>query len=197
MNITIFGASGEIGRFLTNNALINGDAVTVCVRRSESFVQTENNLTIVTGDLTNQTLIENAIQNADVVISMLAPSIDFQVSKGTPIAFAHFLIINAMKKNNKKRFIILATPTVVPVALAKTLFPNTYLEMKKIEALVKRSSLDWTIVQIINPNVKPKNNKYCASLDEKSEASCEKISAFIYSAALKNLYVNEMPIVFK
>ena len=39
--------------------------------------------------------------------------------------------------------------------------------MKKIEQLIKKSSLDWTVVRIINPNAKHKNNEYRISLGDK------------------------------
>ena len=81
----------------------------------------------------------------------------------------------------------------------KNLFPNGYREMKKIEQLIKTSSLDWTVVRIINPNVKHKNTDYCISLGDKPvkmSVSRENVGAFIYRIDSENLYIRQMPIVF-
>jgi putative NADH-flavin reductase len=212
MNITIFGASGAIGEILTNIALNNGDRVTAYVRRADSIKHLHENLQIVVGDLSNQPLVEEAISNADVVVSTLGPALDTSRKlKGTPIADGHAVIIKAMKKLNKKRFITLGTPTVhskedkknistiLPGVMAKVLFPNGYQEMKKIEQLIKASSLDWTVVRIINPNVKHKKYEYDISLGDqpaKMSVSRENIAQFMYQVARENLYSNQMPIIF-
>lgn len=109
------------------------------------------------------------------------------------------------------RFITLATPTVqskddrknfttvVPGIMAKILFPNAYREMKKIEQLIKNSELNWTVVRIINPNVKHKNDTYDVSLGDttaKMAVSRENIGKFMYLVAMQNSYVGQMPIVF-
>lgn len=212
MNITIFGANGAIGKIVTNYALKNGDTVTTYVRRLDSIEKSSSNLIIMVGDLTNQSLIEKAVENADVVISTLGPPLDMSRKlTGSPIAQGHEKIINAMEKFKKKRFITLATPsihsaddgkqfcTVVPGFMAKILYPNGYKEMVIIEQLIKKSSLDWTVVRIINPNVKHNNKGYSVSLGDtpaKMAVSRENVGAFIYSVATDNSYVKKMPIVF-
>ncbi len=212
MNITIFGANGAIGKLVTDHALKNGDTVTAYVRRPESMGTSHNNLIIMVGNLANQSLIEKAIENADVVISTLGPALDMSRKlKGSPIADGHEKIITAMEKLGKKRFITLATPsihseddrkqfwTVVPGIIAKILFPNGYREMIKIGQLLKKSSLDWTVVRIINPNAKHTNNEYGISLGDrpvKMAVSRENVGAFMYRVASENLYIKKMPIVF-
>jgi len=212
MNITIFGANGAIGKLVTNHALKNGDTVTAYVRRLESMERSHSNLIIMVGDLSDRSLIEKAVENADVVISTLGPALDTSRKlKGSPIADGHEKIINAMEKLGKKRFITLGTPsihseddrkqfwTVVPGIVAKILFPNGYQEMIKIGQLLKKSSLDWTVVRIIDPNGKHTNNEYGISLGDKPvkmAVSRENVSAFMYRVASDNLYIKKMPIVF-
>ncbi|MDQ8738117.1 NAD(P)H-binding protein [Paenibacillus sp. LHD-38] len=127
------------------------------------------------------------------------------------MADGHQTIIRAMEKMRVNRFITLATPTVqskddrknfttvVPGIMAKILFPNAYREMKKIEQLIKNSELNWTVVRIINPNVKHKKDTYDVSLGDttaKMAVSRENIGKFMYLVALQNSYVGQMPIVF-
>lgn len=212
MNITIFGASGKIGTILTNLALDKGDTVTAYVRNPEKITRIHDRLHIVIGDLKNQAQIEKAIESADVVMSTLGPSLKrSENKKGTLIADGHELIINAMEKLNKKRFITLATPsiqakedrkqfTIVFLRLIVRLFlSGAYRDIVKYGSLVERSNLDWTVVRIINPNAKPKGKKYGISLGDKRvkiSVSRENVAAFMYEVAINHLYAGKMPIVF-
>ena len=212
MNIAVFGASGAIGKLFTNIALEKGDNVIAYVRRPESMDIKHANLQAIVGDLSNASLIEQVISNADIVVSTLGPSLNApRKSTGSPIADGHRNMINAMQKMNKKQFITLGTPsihsdddkkqlwTVLPALLPKIFSPSAYQEMVKIEQLVRSSSLDWTVIRIINPNVKHNNNGYSYSLGNtsvKAAVSRENVAAFFYEVASRNLCIYHMPIVF-
>ncbi|MHA6481025.1 NAD(P)H-binding protein [Paenibacillus sp. strain BS8-2] len=213
MNITLFGASGAIGKIVLEHALREKSIrVNAFVRRVDTLKVSHPNLKIFVGELTNQVLVQQAIEQSDVVISTLGPALDTsRRRKGTPIADGHETIIYAMQELNKKRFITLATPTVksdadksqfstvIPGIMAKLLFPNGYFEMKKVEKLVKESSLDWTVVRIINPNVKQRNQEYDFSFGDKPAkmgVSRENVGKFMFQVAKENLYSHKMPIIF-
>jgi len=211
MKLTIFGASGAIGRKVTALALGSGDRVTAYVRRAGSLEKNEN-LSVIVGQLTDQFLIEKAVRDADVVISTLGPEMDIsRKNKGTPVGDGHELIVNVMERLGKKRFVTLATPsvhsdddagnfsTVVPPLLAKLVLPNAYRDMKKIEKVIKNSTLDWTVVRIINPNLRHRSSCYNVSLGDKPSkigVSRDNAAAFIYKVAHDNSYIRKMPIVF-
>ena len=211
MNITLFGASGAIGNFVLEEALKDQDnTVTAYVRNPDRLTMTHLNLNMIVGELDNQALVQEAIKHSDVVISTLGPALS-RKAKGTPVADGHETMIQAMKKFNKKRLITLATPTmqadedkkqfstVIPSIMAKLFLPTGHLEMKKMEKLIKSSSLDWTVVRIINPNVKHHNQEYAYSFGDepaKMGVSRENVGKFIYRVAKENLYINKMPIIF-
>lgn len=212
MNITIFGASGAIGQHLMEVALENGDFVTAYVRNPDKIKLNHSNLRIVTGELSNVSAIETAVSIADTVISTLGPLPDMSRKiKGTPVADGHEMIIKAMKKFNKKRLITLATPalrseedrknlsTVVPGILARIFLPNGYAEMKKLEKIIKNSNMDWTVVRIINPNVKYKGQSYEYSFGDrpgKMSVSRENVAKLMYAATRQNQLIRKMPIVY-
>lgn len=213
MNITLFGGSGAIGKALTDIALQNGDNVSLYVRNAGKIVQRHENLIVIEGQLTNQDLVEKAISNADVVISTLGPALDTSRKlKGTPIADGHEVIISAMRKLNKKRLLTLATPTlksdkdrssiatVLPGIMAKVMFPNGYQEMKKLEQIIKQSDLEWTVIRIINPNVKHhESTGYAYSLGDKPAkmgVSRENIAKFMYHAISNQSLIHQMPIIY-
>jgi putative NADH-flavin reductase len=212
VNITIFGASGKIGTILTNLALDNGQTVIAYVRNPEKIKRIHDRLHIVIGDLRNQSQIEKAIESADVVMSTLGPSLKRSENrKGTPIADGHELIIKAMEKLNKKRFITLATPsihakedrkhiaTVFPRPIARIFLSGAYKDIVKYGSLIEKSNLDWTVVRIILPKDKHTGKKYGISTGDKTaklSVSRENVAAFMYDVAVDHLYVGKMPIVF-
>lgn len=212
MNITVFGATGAIGQLVTQLALDHGDFVKAYVRTPKKISLKHPNLSLVQGELSNSSTIEKAVAESDVVISTLGPASDMSRKlKGTPIADGHELIIKAMKKHNKKRFITLATPalqsdddkknmsTILPGVLAKILLPNGYAEMKKMEGIIKQSYLDWTVVRIINPNVKYTGQSYDYSFGDQSakiSVSRENVAKFMYSAARDTQLIRKMPIIY-
>lgn len=110
-----------------------------------------------------------------------------------------------------KRLITLGTPTIkaqedrkqlitwLPGILAKWMFPTGYQEMKCIEKLVKNSSLDWTVVRIINPNVKYEGQGYAITYgDEKGSMSVsrENVANCLMDSVETDAYIKKMPIVF-
>jgi putative NADH-flavin reductase len=212
VNITIFGASGKIGTILTNLALDKGETVTAYVRNPEKIKRIHDHLNIVIGDLKDQAQIEKAIESADVVMSTLGPSLKRSENRnGTPIADGHELIIKAMEKLNKKRFITLATPsihakedrkhiaTVIPGLIARIFLSGAYRDIVKYGSLIEKSTLDWTVVRIIVPNDKHNGKKYDTSIGDKRakiSVSRENVAAFMYDVAIDHLYVGKMPIVF-
>lgn len=212
MNITIFGAGGAIGRIIAEHALENGDTVTAYVRSREGLEPPRGNMIILVGELSNRLLIDKAVENADVVISALGPAHDApRRQKETPIADGHAVIIQAMEKQNVKRFITLATPIVrsyedrvrlgimLPRVAARIFRPHAYREMKGIERLVKDSSLEWTVVRMVNPNAKHGKEAYAVSLGDtpvSMKVSRENVGAFMYRVAAEGSYISRMPIVF-
>ncbi|KOR87154.1 NAD(P)H-binding protein [Peribacillus frigoritolerans] len=212
MKLTIFGANGAIGQLVVKEALQNGDQVIAYVRRENALPISHENLKIVVGNLDDSKKIEEVIASSNAVISALGPSLDkSRKIKALPIAAAHQTIIKVMQKLDKKRLITLGTPTIkakedrsqvitiLPRIMAKLLFPTGYQEMKRIEQLVKQSRLDWTVVRIINPNVKHVEKGYNISLGDTKgsmNVSRENVAKCLFDMTRKNEYIQKMPIVF-
>ena len=150
MKITIFGANGAIGTHVVNNALQHGNEVTVYVRRADAMDIKHEKLEVVVGDLQDKKQIEKAIAGTDIVISTLGPYMETsRVVKDTPISSGYEVIIDVMKKLNKKRLITIGTPTyrndgdrkdfnnVVFPFILKHVFPVTHLNLKEWVELLK------------------------------------------------------------
>lgn len=209
MNITIFGASGTIGKLLVQQALEKGHFVNAYVRDGSKLNLAHPNLHVSKGELNNKTEIISVVSGANAVVSVLGPPL-VRNYDGMPLADAHRYIISAMKEKGVKRFITLATPsvkfekdkrsvaTVLPGMMAKLFFPKPYKEIVEIGNIVKGSDVDWTIVRIIAPNNKPANGKIKVSFGDKKLSfgiSRADIAAFILKEAEVGMYIKSMPII--
>ncbi|HWQ10845.1 MAG TPA: NAD(P)H-binding protein, partial [Holophaga sp.] len=180
LNITVFGASGRIGRLVVEMALSHGHKVTAYGRRHHNAEPQADNLQWVVGELADIEQIGRAVAGADIVISTLGPALDCsRKRKGTPIADGHAAILKAMREHGKRRLVTLATPTVrsredgrflatlLPGFLARILFPNACRDILETGRVVVASDVDWTIVRIIDPNAKHNGNGYGVSLGDR------------------------------
>ncbi len=68
LRIVIFGASGEVGTLITQEALNRGHSVRAITRNPEGFETTHDNLTVMRGDLLDKASIAEAINDQDVVV---------------------------------------------------------------------------------------------------------------------------------
>jgi len=206
MIIAVFGGSGNIGSFVLEKALNNGQKVKAYVRSPKKILINRRNLEI---ELNEYEKIKQTIRGVDVVISALGPSMSPK-AKGFPILEGHENIVRAMKAENIKRFITLATPSIkfkndkpslmtrFPGIIARLFLPRAYKEIVAIGEEVKRSDLDWTIVRIISPTDKEPTGSAKVSFGGKGlnfGVSREDIAGFMLKQATDNQFVGSMPII--
>lgn len=128
-----------------------------------------------------------------------------------PIKDAHEMILTIMGNIGVKRFITLATPaikakedkkqlaTLIPSTLPKLFSPPAHAEMTGVKNAVATSSTDWTIIRIINPNIKTDGHGYTVSFGDtkaKFGVSRKNVAQCMYDALRKNEWIGKMPIVF-
>jgi len=212
MNIALLGATGAIGGLFLNIALENGDTVYAYVRNPDKIKVQHDRLHIVKGELTDALAMEDAITNADIVVSTIGPALKGKRNDmSTPIADGHELMLKTMKRLNKRRLITLATPSIraegdnkslllkiIPSG-AKLYLPWAYRDMVKLGEVIKSSDIDWTVIRIMSPNAKSSGSGYgvfTGNGKAKLSVSRENVAKFFYEVASKNLFIGEMPIVF-
>jgi uncharacterized protein YbjT (DUF2867 family) len=162
MNLTVFGATGQIGRLVVGDLLVVGHDVTVYIRNPGKLGDRDPRLSTIAGELTDEIRIRQAVRGADAVISALGPLLRHG-STGTPVTDGTKNIVTAMQTEHVGRYIGLATPSVpddrdnatlrakiLPV-VAGLLFPSALNELVGMTAAVTQSDLDWTIARITRP----------------------------------------------
>ncbi|MFB4271502.1 NAD(P)-dependent oxidoreductase [Nonomuraea sp. GTA35] len=75
MRVTVFGATGGIGRLLVQQLLDAGHQVTALVRSPAKLTLTHPNLNVIAGQLSDTAAVRQSVQGTDAVISALGPSL--------------------------------------------------------------------------------------------------------------------------
>jgi putative NADH-flavin reductase len=160
MIITVFGASGQVGKQVVAQALAAGHTVRAFGRNVVDLIDTDlhnNSLTAIKGYVLDADDVAQALKGADVVISVLGGSfdgLDQTRSKGMQ------MIVQQMVHANIQRIAALGGLGILPDEAGGYLldapdYPQQYLpvgrEHQAAYETLKASTLDWTFV--CSPNI--------------------------------------------
>lgn len=163
MKLALFGATGQTGNYIINEALKQGYDLTVYARDATKLEEFEGRVRVVVGDLKNTHAIEECIHGANAVISALGPN-SIKVVGQRPVMNGLMNIIAAMKKFSVRRLIQISTAAYrdpkdsfdfkahAMVTVFRIIANKAYDDIKATGELIAQSDLDWTLVRI--PNLK-------------------------------------------
>lgn len=160
MNIVIFGANGATGRLLTKQAVASGHVVTAVTRHPDAFPLRHERLRVVRGDVFDLASVEQAVAGQDAVLSTLG--VPFSRKPITVYSRGMTHIVQAMNHSGVRRLVCVSSSAVgtdhdtgggfvfdkiMQPAIISTIGRTTYADMARMETLVMKSQLDWTIVR--------------------------------------------------
>ncbi len=180
MKLTIFAATGGIGRQVLEQAIAAGHDVTAVVRNPKKL---SAEVRIVTADLAaaDPFALESAVDGADAVVSGLGPRSESDAgvaSQGTRA------IVQAMKATDVRRIVVVSAAPIgtVPLPgrpkppkhdpgdgffmrnlfspLIKAAFRKPYADLALMEDILRDSGLDWTVVRPPRLTNKPLTGTY-------------------------------------
>jgi putative NADH-flavin reductase len=181
MKLTIFAATGGIGRQALEQAVAAGHDVTAVVRNPNKL--SGEAVRIVTADLAaaDPAVLESAVVGADAVVSGLGPRSTSDAgiaSQGTRA------IIQAMQATGVGRIVVVSAAPIGTVPspgrpkpprhdpgdgflmrhlfshVAKTAFRKHYADLALMEDILRDSGLDWTVVRPPRLTDKPLTGSY-------------------------------------
>jgi putative NADH-flavin reductase len=167
MRLTIFAATGGIGRQLLEQALAAGDDVTAVVRDPKKV---SREVRTVTADLAapDPTLLESAVKGANAVLSGLGPR---SMSEAGITQLGTLAIVRAMQATDVRRIVVVSAAPVSTVRspgrpnppdrdpgegffmrnllspFIKTVLRKHYADLALMEDILRDSGLDWTVVR--------------------------------------------------
>lgn len=153
MTVTIFGATGQVGKQLVTHALAKGWNVKAFGRNTEQLIDRENDqFHTIKGYVLNAGDVEKAIKGSDAVLSALGGAFD-GTDKSRSLGIKN--IVAGMQKNGVRRIVALGGLGILPTAnggyrMDASDYPAEYvpvgLEHKQAYIHLKESGLDWTFV---------------------------------------------------
>ncbi|WP_327040154.1 NAD(P)H-binding protein [Micromonospora ureilytica] len=160
MRITVFGANGPTGRLLTGQALAAGHQVTAVTRQPDSFPLHHDCLEVVGADVLDPMAVDAAVAERDAVMSTLG----VPAGKKPISTYSRGVtnILAAMDRHRVCRLAVVSSTGVAPHSysdggflfnrvllpyVTRVLGKTLYDDMRRMEALVRASDLDWTIVR--------------------------------------------------
>lgn len=176
-DIVVLGANGGIGSEVVQIALKQGHRVTAILRTPDKLSIEHPMLTAVKGDIldcNNLAHLSHYITNKDVVISAIGKSslkktnlysegnknlVDLMNKAGVSRAF--FISAEGLEVNPSFPFFIkFATRYILQVLLK-----NPFADLKRMEAVVKNSELNWTIMRPPSLTNGPFTGNYRIAID--------------------------------
>lgn len=155
VKVTIFGATGMGGRAVLAKAVARGHAATILVRRA---IQAPTGVRVVVGDVRDRASIRDALSGSDAVVQCLGVG---GLGDGRPnslVPDATRLIVEEMKEAGLRRIVCMGNVGVpgsgayllrfvVAPLFVRKLLPILAAKIK-MEAILRASGLDWTVVRL-------------------------------------------------
>jgi putative NADH-flavin reductase len=175
MQITVFGATGGVGKELVKQGLQRGYAVTAVVREARRLPLTGPALRVATiAALDDPGTLIPVIRGSDAVLSALGPR---GRKDGPVVSSSTRAIVSAMDACSTRRFVGVSAAPVGPMAegeslvnrwvllpVVKSIFRNVYTDLAEMEALLQASDIDWTVVRPPRLVDKPIAGRYRTAL---------------------------------
>jgi len=155
MKIVVIGATGNIGRRVTKEALSRGHEVTGVVRDPAAVEAPDPHLRLVKGDATKADDVARVVKGADAVVSAISPRPNPRGLPAPSLSANARALIAGLRAAGVKRVLYVGGASSLEVAPGKALadLPD-FPEMYKAEAREGRESLavwrkeadglDWT-----------------------------------------------------
>ncbi|MFD7263973.1 NAD(P)-dependent oxidoreductase [Streptomyces sp. NPDC059874] len=180
MKITVFGATGGVGREVVRQALDAGHEVTAVVRDPARLpVPAHERLCVATvTDVTDEEALLAVVSGQDAVISALGAASNKQ-AKATPIAGpALDAITSAMDRAGVRRLSAVSAAPVgrlpdgegvftraVVYPLLRRLLRDLYADLADMEAAMGASGTQWTVIRPPMLQNKPLTGTYRRAID--------------------------------
>ncbi|MEV4330377.1 NAD(P)H-binding protein [Streptomyces sp. NPDC049597] len=156
MRLTVFGATGGIGREIVRQALAAGHQVTAVVRDPARFTVTGDGLDVFRADLRDPEALRPAVSGRDAVLSGLGARRKADVGVAARLTRS---VLAAMAAEDTRRLLVVsAAPLGAPaereplldralMSLVGSVLKDIYADLRVMEDELARSATDWTAVR--------------------------------------------------
>lgn len=211
MKIVVFGATGIVGKAVVNEALSKGHEVTVLTRNARKVTTRHEHLHVVEGDVADENVVRAVLKGQEAVIQTLGIGGKGDGKPTSVVSEANEVIMTEMKRMNVKRLVAIS---VVGAGDSLTFLPWIYRELvlpvfmkwfqaiiddkNRMEHMIRKSGLDWTIVRCTTVKDCPATGKVNATLDGKGlkfSISAADMAVFIVNQLTDNSFLKRNPTI--
>lgn len=169
MKLTVFGATGGIGREIVRQALDAGHRVTAVVRDPARLDVTGNTLEVFPADLTDPQELRAAVARRDAVLSGLGARSRKDAGVAARLTRT---VLGAMEAEGVRRLLVVSAGPVGPEpendglldrsmrGMVSAILKDVYADLREMEAELARSGTDWTSVRPPRLQDKPLTGRY-------------------------------------
>lgn len=158
--LVVFGANGPTGRLLTALSVADGHHITAVTRRPDAFPLREPHLRVLGADVHDRDAVDRAVAGSDAVLSVLG--VPFCKAPVDVYSCGARHTLAAMARHGVRRLVVVSSgavtgedePTggwlfnrVLQPYVTNRLGKTVYDDMRRMEDLVSRSEVEWTILR--------------------------------------------------
>ncbi|MFE1231404.1 NAD(P)-dependent oxidoreductase [Streptomyces sp. NPDC058745] len=169
MRLTVFGATGGIGREIVRQALTAGHEVTAVVRDPARFTVDGPGLEVFRSDLADPESLRAAVAGRDAVLSGLGARRRADAGVAARLTRS---VLAAMHAEGVRRLLVVSAAPLGPVpadqgvldravlALVNAALKDVYADLRAMEDELAASATDWTSVRPPRLTDKPVSGRY-------------------------------------
>ncbi len=211
MKIVVFGATGIVGKAVVREALEKGHEVTVLTRDAGKVATRHERLHVVEGHVTDRNTVHNVLDGQEAVIQTLGIGGKGDGRPTTFVSEANKSIMEEMERMNVRRLVAISvigagdSLAFLPWIYRKLVLPlfmkwfQAIMDDKnRMEPMIKKSSLDWTIVRCTTVKERPATGKVNATVDGKGlkfSISAADMATFIVNQLTDNRFLKQAPTI--
>lgn len=211
MKIAVFGATGIVGKAVVDEALKKGHEVTVLTRNAKKVTTRHEHLHVVEGDVTDSSIVRKVLNGKEAVIQTLGIGGKGDGKPTTFVSEANKIIMAEMKQMNINRLIAISvigagdSLTFLPWIYRKLILPlfmkwfQAVIDDKnRMEPMIMKSGLDWTIVRCTTVKERPAIGNVNVTQDGKKlkfSISAADMATFMVSQLTDNHFLKQTPTI--
>lgn len=210
MKVAILGATGIVGSAITKEALSQGYEVTILTRDAKRVKETSSTLTVIEGSVTDRATVKKVLEGQDAVIQSLGIGGKGDGKPTTFVSATNKLVMEEMKRMKVRRLIAIS---VIGAGDSWKFLPWIYRKLmpimmkwfkaiiddkNRMEPMIERSGLDWTIVRCTTVKEGPAKGNITASLDGKGvkfSIAAPDMAKFVVSQLSDNRFMFKTPVI--
>jgi putative NADH-flavin reductase len=212
LKVLVLGANGAVGQLVLNDLLEANHQITALVRNASTIQKNHRRLTIVQGNPTNLSELEDVLPGQEVVVSTLGARTNKKTALRADVARN---LTAGMKRHGVRKLVWLDAAGVgsskdfvrrSSFFFGRIIIPlfldNMYEDAAVADDLIEKSGCEWVIVRPMSFSNRPRTGNISVVTDMsltvqlRLRISRADVAAFLVEQVVEDDRVGQMPVIF-